>query len=354
MPLPWSMASRVGLSVFLLLVSKYHLIQLWVFGTMFSPEMPRFLVILFSWLFCSFVLLLFLVVVFDVVLLGSWLVRKGRALSATTRLRVRYGLVTLAMALAAFGMHQAIKVPDVRRVELTIRNLPPAFSGFRMVQLTDLHISKMLGAPWLRAVVDRTNALNPDLVVITGDLIDGTVQARGDTLQAYADLHAKYGVITSLGNHEYYFDAKAWTDEFERLGMQVLVNRHKVIDINGQQLVVAGLADLKALVYGQAGPDAALALAGAPKDAPIVLLSHQPVTAYQNKQVNPAIQLSGHTHGGMIRGFDKLIERFNGGLVSGLYAIEDMQVYVSNGTGLWNGFPVRLGVPSEITEFVLR
>src|SRR5690606_34336668 len=135
-----------------------------------------------------------------------------------------------------------------------------------------------------------------------GDLIDGTVEDRGDTVQAYADLRARHGVMISLGNHEYYFNAKAWVAEFERLGMQVLVNQHKVIDINGQQLVVAGLADLKALVYGQAGPAAELALAGAPQDAPIVLLSHQPVTAYQNKRVNPDVQLSGHTHGGMIRG----------------------------------------------------
>ena len=138
------------------------------------------------------------------------------------------------------------------------------------------------------------------------------------------------------------------------MGMRVLINQHEVIDIGGQQLVVAGLADLKALVYGMEGPDAQKALAGAPENAPIVLLSHQPITARQNQQVGADIQLSGHTHGGMIRGFDRLIERFNDGFVSGLYSLGTMQLYVNNGTGLWNGFPIRLGVPSEITEFVLR
>ena len=147
-PLPWSVPRRLAFSFVLLVVSKYHLLQLWIFGTMFSPEMPRVLVVLMGWLFCAFVLLLFLVVAFDVVLLGSWLVRRGRALSSGTRVRVRYGLGVFALALSALGVSQAIKVPEVRRVELAVRNLPPTFNGFRLVQLSDLHISKMLDAWW--------------------------------------------------------------------------------------------------------------------------------------------------------------------------------------------------------------
>ncbi|VFR32514.1 Phosphoesterase [plant metagenome] len=353
-PLPWRFAYKLVLAGVLLLVSKYHLIQLLVFGTMFSPEMPRVLVILCGWLFCAFVLLLLIHITFDLLLAATWVVRRGRPLGARFQVYSRYGMACLALALSAIGVNQAVQVPEVRRMELGIRNLPPAFDGFRIVQLSDPQLSRLLEAPWAEDLVARTNSLQADLIVITGDLIDGTPQARHNDVQPLSKLSARHGVIASLGNHEYFFDARVWTAEFQRLGMRVLVNQHELVDEQGQSLIVAGIADPVATAFNHEAPDLTKALAGAPAGLPIVLLSHQPIDVLQHAAAGVDLQLSGHTHGGMVRGLDWFIGRFNGGYVSGLYVIETMLLYVNNGAGLWNGFPIRLGVPSEITEIVLR
>lgn len=355
LPLPWSMGERVLLAAVLLLASKYHLIQQWFFGTMFSPEMPRELVLLFSGLFCAFVLLFFLTVILDVMLGIAWLARRGRSLDLSIRMWARYVVGMSAIALSIIGVHQALQVPGVRRIELTLHDLPPGMDGFRVVQLTDLHISRLLDAPWAQQVVERTNALNPDLIVITGDLVDGTPAARRDDVKPLGNLRAKHGVVTILGNHEYYSNPIRWTAVLEQLGMRVLFNEHLQIQKNGAGFVVAGLTDLAAPEHGQPGPDAARALQGVPHEAATVLLTHRPVDAIAHAQAGVDLQLAGHTHGGMIRGFDALVVApLNDGFVSGDYVVGDMHLYVSNGTGLWNGFPIRLGVPAEITEITFR
>lgn len=354
MPLPWSLASRMLLAGVLLLASKYHLIQQWVFGTMFSPEMPRAAVIMASWAFCTFALLLLLVFFLEIGVLLTHAFGLRRRFDHTLCTRLRYGAATAAMALAAFGMTKAMQVPKVKTVQLTIPGLPAAMDGYRLVQLSDLHISRLFQAPWVEQVVDRTNALHPDLIVITGDLIDGTTAARANDVKPLSQLQARQGVITSLGNHEYYFDAKRWTAEFERLGMRVLVNQHMVLKSQGGGLVIAGITDPSAMEFQQAGPDIGRALKKTPANNPVILLSHRPIDALVHAAAGVDVQLSGHTHGGMVRGLDLIAGKANDGFVSGLYAVGKMQLYVSNGTGLWNGFPLRLGVPSEITEFILR
>lgn len=353
-PLPLHRFTRIGLGLTLLLVCQHHMIQKWVFGTMFSPEIPRIFIILLGWLYCSFLLVLLLQLLADLTLLAAWALRRGRAIDARLTLRLRYAVVAAGTLLSAVGVGQAIQAPEVRRVELAIRDLPPALDGFRMVQLTDLHISRLMHGDWVREVVERSNALRPDLVVITGDLIDGSPQARAGDVRPLADLAARHGVIASLGNHEYYFGAERWTRTFEGLGMRVLVNRHATIDHEGGRLTIAGVTDRVAPRFGMEGPSTRRALEGAAPDAPVVLLSHQPIGVDANAGAGIDVQLSGHTHGGMIRGVDQVVKRANGGYVSGSYRIGGMQLYVSNGTGLWNGFPIRLGVPAEITEFILR
>ncbi|MEG2632358.1 MAG: metallophosphoesterase, partial [Comamonas sp.] len=234
-----------------------------------------------------------------------------------------------------------------------VKNLPAALEGFRLVQLSDLHISKLFQQDWVQGVVERTNAIDADLIVVTGDFIDGSVQARRDDVAPLAQLQARHGVLGIPGNHEYYFDYAAWKARFEELGVRMLTNQHAVVQHGTAQLTVAGIADAVATLYGYEGPDLPKALAGAPADAPVVLLSHRPAGAARNAQAGVALQLSGHTHGGMVLGMEPVFGPPNEGYLTRGYRVGDMQLYVSNGTGLWMGFPIRLGIPSEITEFVL-
>jgi len=353
-PLPWSLGARVALGTAMLLVSKHHLIQHWVFGSMFSPEVPRLLIVLVGILFCAFGFLFVMVVSADALLLAARLVRRKPTFPARTRTRARYAAAVAALLLSVVGVTQSIQVPEVHRVELTVRDLPPALDGFRVVQLTDLHISRLLAAPWTREVVARTNALDADLILITGDVIDGTPDARREDVRPLADLRARHGVIASLGNHEYYFGGARWAAELKSLGMQVLLNQHVDIDVNGQPLVVAAVTDPAAWMSGMDGPQLDQSLAGARTDAPIVLMSHRPIRSEQNARAGVDLQLSGHTHGGMVFGLDLVVRIANGGFLSGPYDVDGMWMYISKGTGLWNGFPLRLGVPAEITEIVLR
>ncbi|MFJ4142232.1 metallophosphoesterase [Pseudomonas sp. NPDC089734] len=352
-PLPVSTGCRTVLAITLLVISKYHLILILVYGTMFSPEFPRAGVLVAGWLFCAFVLILVFTLLSDG---GAGLLAlyRRRRLSALARGRVRSAIAVVALGLSALGVYQAVQVPEVRRLELTIKGLPSALDGMRIVQLTDLHISRLFQEDWVRQVVARSNALEPDLVLITGDLIDGTVEARRQDVAPLSALKASRGVIAVPGNHEYYFDGPRWMAVFRQLGMQVLVNGHTVLGEGQKALVVAGVTDEAAPAFGLEGPNLSQALQGVPAEAPIILLKHRPVGADQAAAAGVSLQLSGHTHGGMVKGLDLIARQANQGFVSGRYNIAGMTLYLSNGTGLWNGFPIRLGVPAEITEIVLR
>jgi predicted MPP superfamily phosphohydrolase len=156
------------------------------------------------------------------------------------------------------------------------------------------------------------------------------------------------------GNHEYYSDYVAWMAAYRALGLTMLENGHVLIKRQDALLAVAGLTDRQAGAFGLPRPDLSAALEGIPAGTPVILLEHRPGDAPANARAGVALQLSGHTHGGQIRGLDLLTKRANNGFVSGLYQVGDMKLYVSNGTGLWNGLAIRLGRPSEITQIVLR
>lgn len=348
-----SKASRVTVAVLLLPISQYHLLSRLLFGNMFSPELPFPVVAVMGWLFGSFALLVAFTVLVGLID-GVSLLLRWRAPPQARHLVCNVSIAA-ALVLGAVGLGQAIRVPDVHEVDLPIKGLPPELDGFELVQLSDLHISKLFPRSWVEQVVRRVNNLSADLIVVTGDLIDGTPAARAADVAPLKALRAQHGVLAIPGNHEYYFDHRSWTAEFERLGIPMLENSHRVVEAQGRaQLVIAGVTDPVAASYGGASPDLAIALKGAPSGTPVILLSHRPEGAEHNAVAGVALQLSGHTHGGMVKGIDVLIGPANQGFVSRLYQVGGMSLYVSNGTGLWMGFPLRLGVPSEITKFVLR
>lgn len=353
LPLPLPRWGRILIGVALLVASKHHLLTQLAFGSMFSPEVPSAAIVVAGWAFGTFLLLFLIVLMLDVAWAILAVVRARTLASIVGGVRMRIACATVLAALSAVGVSQAVQVPGVRRVEIRIAGLPSDMENFRVVQLTDLHLSRLFQADWATQVVDRTNALKPDLILITGDLIDGVPEARRADVAPLAQLKATHGVIAIPGNHEYYFGGTAWMREIRGLGMRMLVNQHAVIRVGEAQLVVAGVADEAALRFGLDGPDLNAALEGAPVGAPLILMSHRPADAEAHARAGVDVQLSGHTHGGMVRGLDQIVRLANGGYVSGRYDIGGMQLYVSNGTGLWNGFPLRLGVSAEITDLVL-
>lgn len=267
---------------------------------------------------------------------------------------VRYSAAGLSVILAAVGVANAIRVPPIKDLEVTVRNLPAKFDGYQLLQLTDLHISRLFPERWARAVVERANGSGVDLIVATGDFIDGSVAMRRIDVAPLHDLRAPDGVYAIPGNHEYFFDYEAWMRHLAGLGLRMLPNAHTILSRDDARLVLAGVTDLSAPAKGHPGPDLAAALAGAPRNVPILLLDHQPKEAGRAAANGVGVQLSGHTHGGMIVGLDRLVARGNNGYVSGRYDVGGMTLYVSNGTALWPGFALRLGRPPELTRITLR
>ncbi len=354
LPLSLSRPAKILLSLLLLGAAEHHLVTRNFFGSMASPEVPATLLMVLGWLFGALLLLAMLLLLRDVagVVVYAFSRPRGRRLLAARAWGK--GAAVLALMLSAIGVWQAVRVPDVKTLEIALPKLPPELDGFRLVQLTDLHASRLLEAPWIDAVVKKANGLDPDLIVITGDLVDGTTDARAADVLPLQALRARHGVYAIPGNHEYYAQYARWLPAFEQLGLRLLLNEHVTLTPNGQRLVLAGITDKMAAAYDQPVPDAARALKGVPKTDPVILLSHRPIGAAQNARLGAGLQLSGHTHGGQILGPHLLTQLANEGYVSGQYEVDGMQMYVSNGTGLWPGFPIRLGRPSEITQIVLR
>lgn len=322
-------------------------------GAFFAPALPRYVLLIMESLYASLVILVFLLLARDALNLLLWF---SRRLGADWRLPFSSGawgagLTLAALAMGAWGVWQAVKVPGVRTVEVAVPGLAPQLDGFVLVQLSDLHIGPIQKRAWLEAVVDKANALNPDALVLTGDYIDGRATELRDELAPLARLRAPYGVFAVTGNHEYYYRVEEWLPVFAELGLDMLHNEHRALDVDGARLVVAGVPDSTETRFGGPGPDPGKALEGAPA-APVVLLQHQPRGASGNRGAD--IQLSGHTHGGLLFFLKPLVAAFNEGMVMGLYGTGGPRVYVHPGTGLWNGFSCRVGVASEITRLVLR
>ncbi|RZL85773.1 MAG: metallophosphoesterase [Sphingomonas sp.] len=339
------------IAVLLLVASQYHLWSRLSSGSVFSAEFPRAIVIGFNWAFGAILLLAVFQLLLDLGTLASMTVRTG---GLPVPDRVRYAIAVIAALLAAIGVHHAIRVPPVKDIEIRIAGLDPAFDGYTVIQLTDLHISTLFPRRWARAVVDRSNALAPDLIVVTGDFIDGTVDARRADVEPLRDLRARDGTLFIPGNHEYFFGYRDWMRHLSGMGMRLLENDHVVLRRDGGRLVIAGVTDLSAPGTGNTGPDLASALRGAPGEVPVILLDHQPRNARSAAARGIALQLSGHTHGGMMVGLDRLTALANAGFVSGRYEVDGMTLYVNNGTALWAGFALRLGRPSELTRITLR
>lgn len=359
LPLRLKWGWKVLLAVLLAVAAfKFHLLHLFGGPMFFSPVLPEGVLLAAAWLFSVLFLFFFLLLAADAARLLYLLVLFCLRRKRTEQFRIignRVNLVLLVMAavLATVGMVGGTAVPRVREEAIAVNHLPEGADGLTVAVLADLHVDGITRADRIRKIVERTNALNPDIVIIAGDFVDGTVPVHGDDLRPLADLKARYGVFGVPGNHEYYSGYEEWMEFLPTLGIRMLSNGH-VLTGEGGAVVLAGVTDPVAAIMGREEPDIRRALAGAPEKGVRILASHQPRLAPEAAEHGVDLQVSGHTHGGMIAGIDRLVARFNEGFVSGLYTVGDMKLYVSNGAGIWNGFPIRIGVPSEIVLIRLR
>lgn len=255
----------------------------------------------------------------------------------------------LALAITAIGLINARRLARVVEVDIPLKDLPPELEGFSIAQLSDIHVGPTIKRAYLQAIVERVNALEPDLIAITGDVVDGSVEHLAAHTEPLPDLQARYGTYLVTGNHEYYSGASDWTEEFRRLGLEVLLNEHVTVDHQGATLLVAGVTDFSAGHFDEnQRSDPHKALAGAPDHAtPRVLLAHQPRSAPAAADAGFHLQLSGHTHGGQFWPWNLFVP-MQQPFVAGLDRLRDLWIYTSRGTGYW-GPPKRFGAPSEIT-----
>lgn len=265
-------------------------------------------------------------------------------------------LAVLALSAGTFavGLVRALARPTVVDVTVPIAGLPAALQGFVIAQISDIHIGPTIKRPFLQAVVDSVNALHADLIAVTGDLVDGNVAELGRHTEVLGQLSARHGAWFVTGNHEYYSGVEEWVAEVRRLGLTVLIDEHRVLEHEGHQIVVGGVADYTAAGMVPAHKsDPHAAMRGAPADAALkLLLAHQPRSAFEAAKAGFQLQLSGHTHGGQMFPGNFLIHLVQP-FAAGLHVHEGMHVYTNSGTGWW-GPPVRTTrTPSEITRITL-
>jgi hypothetical protein len=281
----------------------------------------------------------------------------GLLLSGSPRVAVLAHALPVAAAgasvlIAGLGLGQAVKGPRVKEVAVPVAGLSAGLRGLRIVQISDLHVGPTIRRRDVERVVERALALEPDLIAVTGDLVDGTVARLARHVAPLARLRAPLGVYYVTGNHEYYWGPGAWVEKVKELGFIPLINENRVVSRGGARLLVGGIPDESggSFVPGH-DPDVRRAAAA---DGPIdfrLLLAHRPDGVPAAERAGFDLQLSGHTHGGQFFPVSLLIGFFHK-YSRGLERHGRMRVYVSPGTGYW-GPAHRFAVPAEITLLTL-
>ena len=261
-------------------------------------------------------------------------------------------ILGLTASAKATGILTARK-PEIIRQEVYLKRLPEEFDGYRIAQISDLHVGLTIRRDFVESVVELTNSENPDSITLTGDIMDGTVPLLSEDMDPIKKLKAKDNVYFITGNHEYYSGALPWIKYFANAGFITLLNDNHKIKRGSAQIAMCGINDRSAhRIIPDHQSDAFKATANLPPETCKIMLAHQPRSVYDVEKVDCDLMLSGHTHGGQFFPWSLLVY-FAHPYVKGYYDHHGMKVYVNQGTGYW-GPPLRLGTKSEITMITLR
>jgi predicted MPP superfamily phosphohydrolase len=254
-----------------------------------------------------------------------------------------------ALAAVGVGALAALWGPYVRHVDIPVEGLAPDLDGFRIVQISDLHAGPTMRLAYVQRVVDMTKALAPDLIALTGDIVDGSVSRLASRVAPLKELASGERAFFVLGNHDYYSGAAPWTAHFQAMGFHVLRNTHVTIARGAAHLLIGGVIDFAARMHDpDARPRPDLATDGDVRSAFRLLLAHNPKIAPLTAKAGFDLQLSGHTHAGQFFPWTFVIHWVHGPHAAGLSRRGRLWVYTSAGTGTW-GPPVRLGTRPELT-----
>lgn len=360
MPLRLSWRSKTILSLLVILGISRNYLHLIVGGNPFDPDIPYNLNFVLDLSRTTLITLAGLVVFRSLLNLGAKIIKrsyKAFVLPAFSLFHAQLMLI-LALAVACYGTSTAYSKPRINHYQVTMERLDPRLDGMRVIMVSDFHITTTTDPSYVGDIVNKINSLNPDLILLPGDLIDGQVNKRDAVTKLLFNLKAKFGVYLTTGNHEYYSGYQSWHDYFVKGGIISLDNKVVALqdDKNKTLLTLGGITDPKAANYGLPMPDVKGVAQALDDSAPTIVLSHRPAYAidFANSDKNVDLVLSGHTHGGLILGLNQVVAKINEGFLSGHYRINNTDLIVSNGIAVWSGYSMRLGVPNEFIVMTLR
>ncbi|MBO4335233.1 MAG: metallophosphoesterase [Desulfovibrio sp.] len=360
----------LGICGFFLISQQFTLNKL-LFGGLSGPDIPYVLLLCQSAALTALVVIFFCLLGHDLVRLLGFIGRLWRSrrpkppdpgrrqcLTGLFGQSMLFSVPALGLSAGALGVAQGTAIPRLCEHQVELAHLPEQVKGLRLALLSDLHIGPLTSLAWAGSIVEQIQAAKPDLICLAGDLADGQLgyhsadgATRREVASLFGKLSAPLGVFACTGNHEYYSDYAGWMQLYQSLGIHFLHDNAVLLPYNGATLVLGGRDDKQAgTFFHRKRQPASVVFAGMPwhgQKAVRLLLDHRPDRARENAAYAD-LQLSGHTHGGQCLGLDRLVARVNRGFLRGWYTVEAMRLYVCPGTGLWSGFPVRLGVASEI------